>query len=65
MVIGLEIGKLHRGGGGRNPPSRDVLDSKEPGLFRVKIVGHIMMMNSKWFLYSVSSILSKYSVLPA
>ena len=34
MVIGLQIGKLHRAGGIRPPPA--VLDSKKPGLFRVK-----------------------------
>ena len=35
MVIGLQIRKLHKGGGGENPPA--VLDSKKPGLFRVKV----------------------------
>ena len=35
MVIGLQIRKLHRGGGIRPPPPA-VLDSKKPGLFRVK-----------------------------
>ena len=34
MVIGFQIRKLHRGGGIRPPPA--VLDSKRPGLFRVK-----------------------------
>ena len=32
MVIGLQIAKLHRGGGG----PLAVLDSKKSGLFRVK-----------------------------
>ena len=35
MVIGFQIRKLHRGGGIRPPPPA-VLDSKRPGLFRVK-----------------------------
>ena len=35
MVIGFQIRKLHRGGGIRPPPA--VLDSKRPGLFRVKV----------------------------
>ena len=34
MVIGLQIGKLHRGGG-RTPPA--LPDSEKPGLFRVKL----------------------------
>ena len=34
MVIGLQIGKLHRG---RNPPNPAVLDSEKPDLFRVKV----------------------------
>ena len=34
MVIGFQIRKLHRGGGGFRPPPA-VLDSKKPGLFRV------------------------------
>ena len=33
IVIGLQIEKLHRGA--ESPPP-DVLDSKKPGLFRVK-----------------------------
>ena len=36
MVIGLQIGKLHRGSG---PPA--VLDSKKPGLLRVKVLNTI------------------------
>ena len=38
MVIGLQIGKLHGGGGGGGVGIRfpAVLDSKKPGLFRVK-----------------------------
>ena len=35
MVIGLQIGKLHGGGGGIHPPA--LPDSEKPGLFRVKI----------------------------
>ena len=35
MVIGLQIGKLHRGGG-RIPSPLAVLDCKKLGLFRVK-----------------------------
>ena len=38
MVIGCQIGKLHRGGGAESAP-RAVLDSKNPGLFRVKQMG--------------------------
>ena len=34
MVIGLQIRKLHRGAESAPPPA--VLDSKKPGLFRVK-----------------------------
>ena len=37
MVIGLQIWKLHRGGGIRPLPPA-VLDSKKPGLFRVKMM---------------------------
>ena len=36
MVIGFQIRKLH-GGGGQNPALPAVLDSKKPGLFRVKV----------------------------
>ena len=39
MVIGLQIRKLDGGGGGRNLPPQAVLDSKKPGLFRVKDSG--------------------------
>ena len=35
MVINLQIGKLHGGGGAESIPPA-VLDSKKPGLFRVK-----------------------------
>ena len=35
MVIGFQIRKLHRGAESAPPPA--VLDSKKPGLFRVKI----------------------------
>ena len=35
MVIGLQIWKLHRGAESTPPPA--VLDSKKPGLFRVKL----------------------------
>ena len=35
MVIGLQIRKLHRGAESAPPPA--VLDSKKPGLFRVKV----------------------------
>ena len=34
MVIGLQIRKLHRGGA---PPFLALLDSKKPGLLRVKV----------------------------
>ena len=36
MVIGLQIGKLHRGAESARPPPPAVLDSKKLGLFRVK-----------------------------
>ena len=36
MVIGLQIGKLHKGVES-SPPPPAVLDSKKPGLFRVKM----------------------------
>ena len=48
MVIGLQIGKLHREGGGRNPPPRAVLDSKKSGLFRVKVVYSCWIFSTKW-----------------
>ena len=39
MVIGLQIGKLHSGGGGgRNPSLAALPDSEKPDLFRVKIL---------------------------
>ena len=37
MVIGLQRWKLHRGAGAESAPRPAVLDSKKPGLFRVKI----------------------------
>ena len=36
MVIGLQIEKLHKGGGGGEWAPLAVLDSKKSGLFRVK-----------------------------
>ena len=43
MVIGLQIGKLHRGGGGgggENPLPSALPDSEKPGLFRINF--HVM-----------------------
>ena len=40
MVIGLQIGKLHREGGGIRSPA--LLDSEKPGLFRESYVHHMM-----------------------
>ena len=37
MVIGLQIGKLHRKGESAPPPPPTVPDSENPGLFRVKL----------------------------
>ena len=60
MVIGLQIRKLHRRG---DPPT--VLDSKKPGLFRVKVLSvdseHISIAdhlvntghNMKWYHFEI------------
>ena len=36
MVIGLQIGKVHRGGGQSLPLPSVLPDSEKPGLFRIK-----------------------------
>ena len=50
MVIGLQIRKLQRGA--ESPPSLAVLDSKKPGLFRVKKIG----VCGAYFLISIAEI---------
>ena len=45
MVIGLQIGKLQRGGGAESTPLH--LDSKKPGLFRVKaeaVINYVVLI---------------------
>ena len=44
MVIGLQIRKLHRGAESAPPPPA-VLDSKKPGLFRVKLYNILIFGN--------------------
>ena len=45
MVIGLQVGKLHREGTGENLSSLALPDSEKPGLFRAELPNRILFLH--------------------